>query len=700
MNTKNCILAILACLTIHKLHAHQLTYQQIGSLALQAEDILKITANTSNKTEKKPKNIKERDLTLKQMSTFEKKELVFNLFNKSQSCLLQDSVINLDGIAELNLIAGDPLTKKTNLLHRIKRTKTVFGDAALTYMLSHPTNNQTLLTNRQDAVRELISNPHLLSQCDILLNTIKNNESSLLLFWEKEDESRKKILEQVYFGKTFSGYNSNPYALELSRALKYARKSLSYMHPLTILQAGLALSSNIVSAAQEGKTLISKEIIKNTGFSIWHINKQAVLDHKSLLSLDKEYTKYQDTIKNSESSGQEIPDFVKTKKFFYGSKLIPMIAIDLWWGWNAYHATQDLSFYNRVVAMIHKQMNGVAHVYQSIKGLNDLVSHHQSLLKGLQAYPALSTISEQPGTISSQLQAACTLLNSSTLTSPQSNVSLVGRALAAYHLMPEVKEQFVSALEAIGELDALVSVAKLVIEHGNGQTPYCFVEFIDQETPEVDCTQFWNPLLEKPTTDSVQIGASYNRPNILLTGPHGCGKSTAMKAITYNIILAQTFGIAAAHQARITIFDNILTYLNIKENVDQQRSTFMAEALRIDYISNALMSSNPQERSFVVMDEALKGTMEEEGAQRLYEFGKKIFNLPRNLCIMATHFEKVSDLEQDLAGRVTNYHVGLEEPETGHFVRTYKLIPGQNQWWFEDAHKRGRFIDWLTNSSK
>lgn len=698
MNKQHHFIYLLSCLFSYTILGNSTSYQKIGSLALQAEDILKI--NIKQPTKEKPKNIRDTDLTTKEMSVIEKKELIYNLFEEHKSLLPQESAITIDGIAELNLISGDPLTKKTNLLNRIKRTKTVFGDVTMAYLLCHPTNNRELLNQRQAAIRELVSNENLLAQCDILLNEIKNNESSLLLFWEKEDESRTKILEHVYFGDRLSRFNSNPYALEASRVINYTLKSINYLHPLSIINAALALGNSLFNAGVNGDPLVSKELVKAPAHALWHTNKQAFLEHRNLFSLDEQYRKYRSDIRYAESVGSEVPDLVKTKRFFYCTKLVPLVAIDIWWLWNATQATQNLSFYNRVLSMLHKQINGAAKVYQSIKGISELVTHNELLQQGLQTRQALTIISEKPHIISAQLNSLCKLLTSSTLSSAQRNASFVGRALAAYHIMPKVKEHFVGALEAIGELDALVSIAKLVKENSDTQTPYCFTQFIEQEAPEVALTHFWNPLIESPTADSLHLGNSNQIPNILLTGPHGCGKSTAMKAIAYSLILSQTFGIAAAKEAHITIFDTIHTYLNIKENVDQKMSTFMAESLRIDQISTTLMSIKPKHKSFVIMDEALKGTMEEEGAQRLYEFGKKIFNLPNNLCIMATHFEKVSDLEQDLTNRVRNYHVGLEEPELGSFVRTYQLIPGKNQWWFEDAHKRGRFIDWLTNSTK
>jgi DNA mismatch repair ATPase MutS len=97
------------------------------------------------------------------------------------------------------------------------------------------------------------------------------------------------------------------------------------------------------------------------------------------------------------------------------------------------------------------------------------------------------------------------------------------------------------------------------------------------------------------------------------------------------------------------------------------------------------------------MDEMLKGTVEDAGAQRVYEAGIKLAQKPQSIVIMATHFEKPTKLEITTNGGFMNYHVGLVEKEDGQFKRTFELVRGANLWWFQDASKRNRFINWLTS---
>lgn len=201
-------------------------------------------------------------------------------------------------------------------------------------------------------------------------------------------------------------------------------------------------------------------------------------------------------------------------------------------------------------------------------------------------------------------------------------------------------------------------------------------------------------------------------PHMIITGPSGSGKSFYMNAIARNIILAQTFGICAAHQAYLTIFKHMYVYLNIQEQPDASLSTFMAEVKKLEEICRAvenpiLRLSTPSglasfegqastDPCFILIDEALKGGIEQTGGIRLYDTALRLNAHKNTLCIIATHFKKPTELEALTHGAFTNYHVDLQEPQEGSFVRTFKLTPGINSWWFTDTNKRDRFITWLT----
>lgn len=302
----------------------------------------------------------------------------------------------------------------------------------------------------------------------------------------------------------------------------------------------------------------------------------------------------------------------------------------------------------------------------------------------------------QENKISNDLKKLLDLLKLDTFKGSPSHFSLLGRSLAAYKYMTDVKDDFIPALEAIGEIDALFSVAKLIKEHQTKKLHYCLVDFVKNSTPVLEFEKGWNPLIlsDDAVSESMKFGKN-NIPNLLLTGPHGSGKSSFMRETMYMVVLGQTFGVAPATSCKMTPFSKLTTYLNIKEDYAQKLSTFMAERKRVDFIRDTINNLNNGEFCFSIMDEVFKGTMEEEGAKRVYRFGSEIAKSSQSICLMATHFNYPTILERETNGKFVNFHVGLQEHSNGLFDRMFKLVSGKNEWWFNDSNKRDRFIEWL-----
>jgi DNA mismatch repair protein MutS len=204
----------------------------------------------------------------------------------------------------------------------------------------------------------------------------------------------------------------------------------------------------------------------------------------------------------------------------------------------------------------------------------------------------------------------------------------------------------------IGEFDAYHAVATRYIELQGSDHTFCFATFDTKATrPMVDAHNFWNILVPKPVVNSI----SESR-NVMLTGPNAGGKTTSIRAILQNIILAQTFGIAAADQFSLTPFDVIHSYLNITDDLQNGLSLFASEIKRAQEIVNTLKSLQPHERYFFALDELFTSTVAEDGEQCAYEFIKGLESYNNTLFIYATHFNKIKELERESTAFV-NYKI-------------------------------------------
>jgi hypothetical protein len=150
-----------------------------------------------------------------------------------------------------------------------------------------------------------------------------------------------------------------------------------------------------------------------------------------------------------------------------------------------------------------------------------------------------------------------------------------------------------------------------------------------------------------------------------------------------------------ASSAQQTLFTAIKTGISPRENVAEGLSTFMAEKKSMESLFNVVQKSDENHHALVVIDEPYKGTVDDESARRIYDFGKKSSAYPYAIMCIATHVRKPTLLACDTDGLFGNYHVAINEYTFGYFKRLFKLAPGCADWWFEDEEKRGRFIDWI-----
>lgn len=205
------------------------------------------------------------------------------------------------------------------------------------------------------------------------------------------------------------------------------------------------------------------------------------------------------------------------------------------------------------------------------------------------------------------------------------------------------QDQLAQLFLTIGELDTYHAIASRFVEQHNTYNRFCFAEYIsDAQRSTIAMDGFWNVLVKTPVINSI-----HESRNVMLTGPNAGGKTTSIRAILQNIILAQTFGIAAAESCALTPFDVIHSYLNISDDIQNGLSLFASEIKRAQEIVQTVKSLQPYERYFFALDELFTSTVAEDGEQCAYEFIKGLETHTNMFCIYATHFNKIKELENE-----------------------------------------------------
>jgi DNA mismatch repair protein MutS len=233
------------------------------------------------------------------------------------------------------------------------------------------------------------------------------------------------------------------------------------------------------------------------------------------------------------------------------------------------------------------------------------------------------------------------------------------------------------AMTALAEIDVFNGLSLLMKEHENYQGHYCFSECISSSTPSLEMHDFWSPFVnaQKVITNSITLGTHNERLNAVITGPNAGGKSTAIKAIAANIIMAQSLGIACGSLCRLTKFAHISSCLNVIDDIGQGNSLFKSEVLRAYELVKRINNLRPGEFSFTVLDEMFNGTSYKEGSAAAYSVAKHVGASSQSICLLATHFPLLNELEKETPS-FTNYKVAADVLADGSIHQHYKLEKG------------------------
>lgn len=324
---------------------------------------------------------------------------------------------------------------------------------------------------------------------------------------------------------------------------------------------------------------------------------------------------------------------------------------------------------------LHGKVNGVAGFACATEELGNIMNNHAQL-KAL--FPIHKLLQGVASPLTPETTHLLSLLKTDTFKSDPTMFSYQGRVLAAFNEMLNTKNQFISAMRHVGQLDAYMSIARLYKKYQTSQhARFCFVDYLEQEKPYVAIQDFWLPSLNPDTVvlNSIELGTQTGPRSTTITGPNAGGKSTSLKSITLAVLLAQSFGIAPARAMSLKPFAKINTYMNITDTAGTA-SLFQAEMRRTQALLQTIKTLAPNQSAFIVMDEIFTGTNAKEGEAGAYGVAKKLIGFDNCICMFATHFKRLTELAAVTNGIVENRKVCVVRNSDGSFTFPYKLEPG------------------------
>jgi len=150
----------------------------------------------------------------------------------------------------------------------------------------------------------------------------------------------------------------------------------------------------------------------------------------------------------------------------------------------------------------------------------------------------------------------------------------------------------------VAEIDALIAVLSVRAGLPHYSKPVFYTENL-----QMDLTDMFHPLIYNCVPNSIHTRTD---EGVLITGSNMSGKTTFIRSIAINTLLAQTIYTTCTREYKAPIL-KIQTSIRTNDDLNENKSYFQAEALSILDIIHQSSSDEPV-KSLVIIDEIFRGT--------------------------------------------------------------------------------------------
>lgn len=218
------------------------------------------------------------------------------------------------------------------------------------------------------------------------------------------------------------------------------------------------------------------------------------------------------------------------------------------------------------------------------------------------------------------------------------------------------RNEFMELYKILGEIDMAISIASF----RESLPLYCTPIFSEEQVLQMK--QIYHPLIDKPVCNTVNLDNS-----CIITGSNASGKSTYIKAIAINVILAQSIHTCMAKEM-ILPYARIITSMAVRDDLMEGESYYIKE---IKYLKRIIENLSEDRLVICVIDEILRGTNTEE---RIAASASILRFLHKENCIAIVASHDI-ELTQILDNTYDNYHF-TEKMQEKDITFDYKIYKG------------------------
>ncbi|WP_018611335.1 MutS-related protein [Segetibacter koreensis] len=233
-----------------------------------------------------------------------------------------------------------------------------------------------------------------------------------------------------------------------------------------------------------------------------------------------------------------------------------------------------------------------------------------------------------------------------------------------HYLRYHFKDLAFELVEIYSRLDAYYSMAMT-----SKRYKFCFPEIRKATSPFINAKNLYHLLVATPVAYDVELNQHKNF--LFLTGANMAGKSTFIKAVGVSVYLAHVGMGVPAESFQLSLFDGLLSNIQVEDNISRGESYFFNEVQRI---KKTITKINDGRNWLILIDELFKGTNVQDAMKCSTAVIEGLLKMKNALFILSTHLYEIGEgLKQYNNIKFNYFETRIEE---GQLIFSYQLKEG------------------------
>ena len=228
----------------------------------------------------------------------------------------------------------------------------------------------------------------------------------------------------------------------------------------------------------------------------------------------------------------------------------------------------------------------------------------------------------------------------------------------------KAKGKIQKILKYLYQLDVFESLAQAAQTYN-----LSFPQYSKSSEPAIQMEGIFHPLIKDPVKNNFNIGKDENL--CFLTGANMSGKSTFLKSFGLAVYLAHVGFPVPASKMKTSIFNGLITTINLSDNIFQGYSHFYSEVRRVKEVASIIKE---KKKVIVIFDELFRGTNVKDAFDASLMIISALSKIKKSMFLISTH---IVEIAEDLQKHNNIFYSSFESKLDGESpIYSYLLKPG------------------------